>query len=266
MAPSKLTNMVFDEVSIVRRPANQHAAIVFSKSAPDEGDEMPDVLYAEDGTEVNIDDLPIGTEIEMDDGSVWEVVPEDADDADDDPGEPDAGLGKSADDPDTDYVAMIAKAYSDAVDDEGRRDVIAKMARATAAAQRRADLAMTQIEKAQADAYLDSCIAKAQDYGFAGDRTEAFGVVLAKAMTVLEPDEIELLDDIFKSFAELIDTTMIGSEGGRPSEVLDLVDQFASGIVEKADGDVSKEAAFLAAFEERPELYQQYLDEKKGAF
>lgn len=252
--PATLHDMVFDEVSIVRRPANQHAAIVFSKSA-DEGDEMPGVLYAEDGTEVNIDDLEIGTEIELDDGSIYEVVA--ADDDDDDLEDPEDDLGKSED-----YAALIAKAYADATDEDSRRAVIEKMARSTAAAQRKADAAMAQIEKAEAEAYVQTCISKAAEYGFAGERTELLGVTLAKAMSVLDADEIQLLDDIFKAFSELIDTVAIGTEGQGASDVLDVVNAQAAEMVKKADGEFDTTAAFLAVFNEHPELYGQYHDEK----
>ena len=250
--------MVFDEVSLVRRPANQHAAIVFSKAA-DEGDDMPGVLYAEDGTEINIDDLEVGTEIELDDGEVYVVVDSSEGAGDEPPGDQ-SEYGK-ADEP-VDYAAMITKAYAEAVDDDARKDVISKMARATAAAQAKAEAATARIEKMASDSYVEACISKAAEYGFAGDRTEELGVLISKAMTVLDPDEIQLLDDIFKAFSTLIDETAIGTEAVGPSEVMDTVKAYASTLVEKSGGELSPDDAFLAAFEADPSLYQTYLDEK----
>ena len=258
---NKLQNMTFDEVSLVRRPANQHASIVFSKA--DEGDDMPGTLYTEEGKEIDIDDLEIGTEIELEDGQVYTVVA--ADDADEDEVEyeedqdygPEADYGKS-----DDYGELISKAYQEAVGDEQKAKLFASVAKSAEIAKAEARAAADSISKMHADAYVDQCISKADEYGFAGPRSEQFGVAIAKMMTVLDDDEIQLMDDIFKAFAELIDDVAIGSEASGSSDVMDVVYGAADEIVKSADGGVTQEQAMAAAFEANPDLYSLYLDEK----
>lgn len=258
---NKLQNMTFDEVSLVRRPANQHASIVFSKA--DEGDGMPDVLYTEDGTEIDIDDLEIGTEVEMEDGSVWTVAAADDEDDQEDAQEnleyADADYGKSAD-----YGEMISKAYQEAVSDEQKANLFAAVAKSAEIAKAESRAAADSISKMHEQAYVEQCISKADEYGFAGPRTEQFGVAIAKMMQVLDQDEIQLMDDIFKAFSELIDEVAIGSEAGSESDVLDVVSGAADEIVKSANGGLTNEQAMAAAFEENPELYSLYLAEKEG--
>lgn len=260
---SKLQNMVFDEVSLVRRPANQHASIVFSKA--DEGAEMT-VLVTEDGQEVDIDDLEVGTEIEFDNGEVYTVV--DADDADEDDEDADAREYEPQDEADygksADYGQLIAKAYEEAVTDEDKANLFATVAKSAQIAKAQASAAAQTMENMRTDSFIDTCISKADEYGFAGQRTEQFGVVIAKMMTVLEPEEIQLVDDIFKAFSSLIDETAIGSEYSEPSEIMDIVDGVASDIVKSTDGALTSEQAFTAAFDANPDLYNLYLAEKEG--
>lgn len=256
---SKLEGMKIDEVSLVRRPANQHAAIVFSKA--DEGDDMPGTIYTEAGEEVAIDDLEVGTLVEGEDGEIYEVVEDDASEVSDQEMElEEAGVGKS----DEDYAAMISKAYSDAVTDEDRAKLIAGVAREAQIAKAASAATDAKIAKMQADAYVDECISKAAEYGIAGPRTEEFGVAISKMLTVLSDDEAQLMDDIFKSFSDLAVEVAKGSEAFGESALLDQVDAHADEIVKSAGGEISKEDAIVAAFEANPELYALYLDEQKG--
>jgi hypothetical protein len=258
---NKLQNMTFDEVSLVRRPANQHASIVFSKA--DEGDDMPDVLYTEDGQEIDINDLEVGTEIELEDGQVYTVVNADEDDDD----EPDEAVQDESEDAygkSEDYGQMISKAYQEAIGDDQKAQLFATVAKSAEIAKAEARAAADSITKMHADAYVDQCISKADDYGFAGPRTQQFGVAIAKMMTVLDDEEIQLMDDIFKAFSELIDDVAIGSEAAGVSDVIDAVNGAADEIVKSAGGDMTNEQAMAAAFEANPDLYSLYLAEKEG--
>jgi len=253
---SKLEGMKIDEVSLVRRPANQHAAIVFSKA--DEGDDMPGTIYTEAGEEVAIDDLEVGTLVEGEDGEIYEVV-EDLEEAQAEE-EIDEGVGKA-----DDYAELIAKAYSDAVSDEDRAKLIAGVAREAQIAKAASAATDAKIAKMQADAYVDECISKAQEYGIAGPRTEMFGVAISKMLTVLSDDEAQLMDDIFKSFSDLAVEVAKGSEAFGSSDVLEVVESHADEIVKSAGGELSKEQAMAKAFEANPDLYAMYLEEQKGS-
>ena len=258
-AISKLEGMKIDEVSLVRRPANQHAAIVFSKA--DEGDDMPGMIYTEAGEEVAIDDLEVGTLVEGEDGEIYEVVEDIASEVSEQEQalEESEGMGKS-----DDYAELIAKAYSDAVSDEDRAKLIAGVAREAQIAKAASAKTDATIAKMQADAYVDECISKAEEYGIAGPRTEEFGVAISKMLTVLSDSEAQLMDDIFKSFSELAVEVAKGSEAFGSSDIMDQVNAHADEIVKSAGGEISKEQAMAAAFEANPELYALYLEEQKG--
>jgi hypothetical protein len=268
---SKLQDMVFDEISMVRRPANQYASIVFSKA--DEGagmtvlyteDGQETVLTTEDGQEIDIDDLEPGTMITLDDGQEFEVVEYEEDDQDygqypETDEYEDADYGKSAD-----YGELITKAYEEAVTDEAKAKLFATVAKSAQIAKEEAVGVRQTMEAMREQEFVDTCIAKADEYGFAGPRTDLLGVAIAKGMLVWDEDEMELMDDIFKAFSSLIDEVALGTEGSGPSEVLDIVDGVAADIVKSTEGNLTTEQAFAAAFDANPDLYNLYLAEKEG--
>lgn len=224
---------------------------------------MPATIYTETGEEVAIEDLEVGTLVEGENGEMYEVVEAIEDEADTDEVVDDEGVGKA--DEAENYADLIAKAYSDAVTDEDRAKLIAGVAREAQIAKAAADKTNARIAKMQADAYVDECISKAEEYGIAGPRTKEFGVAISKMLTVLSADEAQLMDDIFKSFSELAVEVAKGSEAFGSSDVMDVVESHAAEIVKSAEGALSKEEAMAKAFEANPDLYAMYLDEKKGS-
>jgi hypothetical protein len=96
----RLRNLVIDEVSTVDRPANQHGVVSFSKRA--EGGSM--AIYDNEGYEVFEDELQPGDIVYDDQGSEFQVVPEDEMYDDDDlvdvgkalTTEPEVALGRRA--------------------------------------------------------------------------------------------------------------------------------------------------------------------------
>jgi len=68
----ELSDMTFDEISLVDRGANPHAKIVFSKSLGDSP--VEDELYDEG---LDLDEFEVGDLVEDEDGNVFEVVFED---------------------------------------------------------------------------------------------------------------------------------------------------------------------------------------------
>lgn len=231
---------------------------------------MPGTILMEDGVEVSIDDLELGTEVELDDGSTYVVVEED-DLPDMEAGYDEGGVeyaeeyGKSDDFVPyaDDYSQLVSKAYNEAATDDERAAILSDIAKAAAEADERAAVAQDAIIKMEQDAYITECISKAEEYGIAGPRTDLLGITLAKAMTVLDDDEIQLLDDILKSYSDLAYEVAIGSETDGVSEVMDVVTSAADEIVKSAGGSVSHEQAMAIAFEQNPDLYAMYLSEKE---
>lgn len=104
----RLFDMQIDEVSIVDRPANQHGLISFAKA--DDGEEIVELtgIIDEDGNEVDLSTLEPGTEIEDDEGNVYEIVGvEESGDGED--VDPDDGEAPSVDE-DDDALAAVGKA------------------------------------------------------------------------------------------------------------------------------------------------------------
>ena len=99
MSRYQLTDMQFDEVSLVDRGANQYAKTVIAKR--DSGDGMEPEIIDEDGNALSLDDLEVGTVVVDDEGSEF-VVEEDYDDED--------GYFEADDDDDYEEVGKIAQA------------------------------------------------------------------------------------------------------------------------------------------------------------
>jgi len=113
----ELTNIEIDEISLVDRPANQHARVQIAKRATEE-DIVPEVeIYNEEGEVLDAELLEPGDTVFDEDGNAYEVVLEDADDYADE--YEDAPVGKSFAD---DVRESLSKAFTDIERDE----VIAK--------------------------------------------------------------------------------------------------------------------------------------------
>lgn len=72
----ELTNMEIDEISLVDRPANQHAKVVIAKRA-DEEENMPEEIYNEDGELLDMDGVAEGDVVFDEEGQAFVVVDED---------------------------------------------------------------------------------------------------------------------------------------------------------------------------------------------
>ena len=82
---NKLVDMELDEISLVRKGANQHSVITIAKSLQGEEEEMEDELFFEDGTPVNVDDLAEGDIVFDAEGGAYEITADDeGDDYDED--------------------------------------------------------------------------------------------------------------------------------------------------------------------------------------
>ena len=79
MKRNKLSDMEYDEISLVGRPANQDSLVSFAKSATLE-DSVEEDLYDETGAPVDVDELEPGDVVYTNDGQAFEFVIEDDED------------------------------------------------------------------------------------------------------------------------------------------------------------------------------------------
>lgn len=92
---NKLVDMELDEISLVRKGANQHSVITIAKSLQGEEEEMEDELFFEDGTPVNVDDLAEGDIVFDAEGGAYEITADDEGDDYDDEEDGDEEIGKA---------------------------------------------------------------------------------------------------------------------------------------------------------------------------
>src|SRR5690242_12821818 len=62
-----------DEISLVDRPANQHASVVLAKRAPQEETFVADNYFTEDGSAVDIDSLEPGAIVYDESGDAFRI-------------------------------------------------------------------------------------------------------------------------------------------------------------------------------------------------
>ena len=72
----KVSDIEIDEVSLVDKPANQHAEIAIAKRATEE-ETVPEI-FNEEGNAIEMDSLQFGDVVFDSEGNAFEVVPEEA--------------------------------------------------------------------------------------------------------------------------------------------------------------------------------------------
>jgi hypothetical protein len=247
---NELTNMSFDEVSLVDVPANQHANIVIAKRATKE-ETVPEI-YDEDGYAIDVDDLEEGDVIVDEDGNEYEwVIDEEFAD------EPELiSVGKSYT-----FADQVREELSKALDSTDRDALIAKAADEIAAADYRANQAV-EIAKAERDLRLErEYVEVAKQYYVPIDEDE-LGPVLKRCAENLSYEDCAVIHKALSSAGEMI-YAEVGVQGsGSNNDIFNEVDYFAEEAVSKAfgnDEEISKAEAIEKIFELNPAAYDEYL-------
>lgn len=254
-----LSNMEFDEISLVDRPAVAGAKIAIAKRAPEEG-AMPS-YYTEQGEGVDLDSLEIGDVIFDEQGNGFEVTPDDGiednqqmEELGEQQREP---VGKS-------FADQVREDLSKAFSEVERDDVISKAMGEISKAEKRA-VAAEEIAKAERDLRLTrEYVSKAAEYNVAGVTPEQLGPVLMRAAANLPYEDCVILHKAFTSageaFAELGYTG--GAENG--NDPFAMVDQLVGNEVSKAESTTTRDAAIAKAFADNPNAYDDYLAARRG--
>lgn len=252
-----LSNIEVDEISLVDRPANQHAKVAIAKRATEE-DNVPE-YFNDKGEAVDLDSVEIGEIVYDGDGSAFQV---DTDDSDNDNEyeyeETSEMVGKS-------LAEQVREDLSKALGDVERDEVISKAMDEISKAEGRAREAEA-IAKSERDLRLTrEYISKAAEYGVAGVTPQELGPVLMRAVEHLPEEDCIVLHKALTSagaaFAEL------GTQGGGSNH-----DAF--GVIEaltETDSELSKalstqgsdrHEAIEKAFETDPAAYDRYMAER----
>ena len=252
----ELSNIEIDEISLVDKPANQHARVAIAKRAPEE-ETVPEEIYDENGNIVDLTSLEEGDIIVDEEGNeyVWTF---EADDDDEEAAyEQELELvGKS-------FADDIREELSKALTDIDRDDVIAKYVGEISKAEARAYEAES-IAKAERTLRLErEYISKAADYNVP-IAPEDLGPVLMRMADTMSYEDCAVIHKALTASGEIL-WEEVGYQGlSDNSDVFSQVDALAGEFVSKADSGISKHAAVADLFSTNPRAYDEYLAEKRG--
>lgn len=247
-----LSDIEIDEISLVDRPANQHARVSIAKRAPEEA-VVPD-FYNEQGESVDIDTLEFGDIVYDADGQGF-VMDEDDDDSDVVENRELASVGKS-------LAEQVREDLSKAFGDVERDEVISKAMGEIAKAEARASEAES-IAKSERDLRLTrEYISKAAEYGVPGISPADLGPVLMRAAEALPYEDCVVLHKALMSGGEAF--AELGTQGGGSNhdafgavEALIDGDSELSKALNTAGAD--RNSVIAKAFEDDPSAYDQYI-------
>jgi len=267
----EVTNIEIDEVSLVDRPANQHAKVAIAKRATEEEQTVPDVeIFDEGGQSLDESELEHGDIVYDSEGDAFmyvvdgEEIPEISE-------EPElAGVSKSAE--------LFGKSESPSLGDQVREDlskaltemdrdeVISKAMDEISKANQRADEA-SEIAKAERELRLTKdYIAKAETYSLPIEADE-LGPVLMRMSDTMSYDDCAVIAKALDAASEAISymSSELGFEGGGDNnEVISQVDAFLDESLSKSEDKISKAEAMEGFFVENPVAYDEYLSTRNS--
>lgn len=271
-----VSDMEIDEISLVDRPANQHALVTIAKRRAPEEDVMPDeVYYDAQGEEVDPSQLKFGDHVFDADGTEYVLEEDDDEDLADEERELEAaGVSKAFEDTAVSELgASLLEELSKAVTESDKNEVIAKALAQTAALSKRLHEA-EEIAKSERTMRLQKeYISKAAEYNVPV-APEDLGPVLMR-MAVDEngnawPEGSQHYRDCAVIHKALTAAgNMLFEEAGYDGNAdnddpMMVIDQIIAESVSKSQGEVSKFAATEQFFMDHPEAYDAYKQDMKG--
>jgi hypothetical protein len=250
----ELTNIEIDEVSLVDRPANQHARVAIAKRASKE-DNVPEI-YNENGELLDADLLEPGDTVFDAEGNAFEVVLEESDDGQhaeyteyESELEP---VGKSFAD---EVRSELSKAFTDIERDE----VISKALAQVDVLSKRAEQAEL-IAKSERDLrLLGEYVEVAKNYNIPVEPT-TLGPVLQRMAETMSYEDCSVIHKALTSAGSMIydEVGVLGT--GDNNDVMSQIDAFLEQSVSKSEGSdsISKAAQVEQFFASNPDAYNQY--------
>lgn len=270
-----LSDMEIDEISLVDRGANQHAAVTIAKRAPEE-DNMPD-FYNEDGELLGEDQLAAGMTVFDADGAAYELAESEEAPTDDKAAERELasvgkrdgissafGTTKVSKKDDKSFAQMVQEELSKAYSDDDRDAIISKaLGRVEELESRQAKA--EEIAKSERDLRLTrEYISKAATYNIP-IASDELGPVLYRMAENMSYDDCAVINKALETAGAVI-FEELGYQGGGANEpdIMQMVEASADEYIGKADGKVSKADLIEGLFDENPAAYDQYLAERQG--
>lgn len=258
----QVRDMEIDEISLVDRPANQHALVTIAKRAPEE-EAMPD-YFLEDGSAVDLDTLEPGDVVYDEEGNGFEYYEEDAEEQTDKAEEAAnaAGVSKAFESKPSGFAAEVRELLSKAATDSDRDDIISKALERIETSEMVTQEAVT-IAKAERTLRLErEYISKAAEYNVPIEPEQLGPVLMRMAEGVpLSYDDCAVIHKALTAAGELIyeEAGYVG-QGDNDDDPMSRVEAFVEQGISKAAGQdaVSKAQGMSDYFTEHPEEYEAY--------
>ena len=266
---SKLSNIEIDEVSLVDRPANQHATVEIAKRVTEE-ENVPDI-YSENGELLDESKLEHGDVVFDGEGNaLMYVVDEEVEET----SEPetselaDAGVAKGlfGKTESKSLGEQVREDLSKALTEMDRDEVISKALDEISKADERARNA-EEIAKAERTLRLTKdYVSKAATYNLPIE-AEDLGPVLMRMADTMSYEDCTVIAKALDAASEAYDyiSSEIGTEGGGDNnEVISQVNSMIDATVSKGEAGVSKAAAMENFFDTTPAAYDEYISSRNS--
>lgn len=253
---TEVSNMEIDEISLVDRPANQHAHVVLSKRASEEDTVPNPKIFDATGQELDVDTVKVGDTVYDEDGDPWEIV-DAAEDA------PDEGADVSKAFTPEDIRDELSKAFTEVERDEVIAKAFGKVAELQSELSKaQATIAETQkIAKAEQDKRLMvEYIEVAKSYNIPGDPVK-LAPVLKRMSETMSYEDCEVIHKALQGAGQTIFDEIGNIGGGDNADVMSQVSAFlASEDVSKAaaEASISKAQQVDDYFSTHPDAYDTY--------
>lgn len=257
--PKQVSDMEIDEISLVGRPANQHARVVIAKA---QEDAMPS-YFREDGTPVTEDELQIGDSAFDAEGNEFVMSPleEDAD-SDELVTVGKSAFGATTTTTETPSLAALRDELSKALNDDDRDRVLSKAIEEVSKLEQRATQA-EQIAKGERDLRLErEYIAKAAEYNVPIEPSE-LGPVLMRMADTMSYDDCAVIHKSLTTAGEIL-FQELGYEGGGDNvdpfrQVEAYLDEQAGAVSKGVRDEISKAQQVADFYLTNPEAYDEYV-------
>ena len=265
----RLQNMVFDEVSLVGRPANELATVVLHKSGDSKfaGVEEVDTISLNNQVEIEEGEIRMSENLNEETlSSMLEETPEEVRSYVSKLEDTVAALEATAEEQDS-KISELEKAVSEiSVEEVEEEDAILKSAdpviqELVAKAQADADSARAMAE-AEKEARLSKEFAdKAGKFSNLPIEKDALASLLKKVAETLEDGEFAMLEEMLNGVDATIGKSSLFAEVGssKESDSNGEIEAIAKGLMTEG---VTYEQAYEKALLDNPELYQRYLEGK----
>lgn len=253
---TRIVDMEIDEISLVDVPAAPGAQVVIAKRATEE-DYMPEI-FDEQGNPVDPETLELGDQVYDANGQVFEVVPDDASELDEDAEalqeelEP---IGKGFD------VDELRESLSKAFTDVERDEVVAKAFGRVAELESQLREATTIAKSERAIRLEGEYVKVAKGYNIPTDPEVLGPVLMRMADTMTDADCAVIHKALTNAGKSIFDE--IGLIGGSDNrDPMAAIDAAVEASISKSGTPISKAEATEAYFLAHPEAYDDYLAEK----